>query len=68
MRAISGHPLKDWTHEDLGTVVSVGERAVATNVQHVPVSTFGGFPAALLKKAIANLRILGVGPFIGPCS
>ncbi|QIO25189.1 NAD(P)/FAD-dependent oxidoreductase [Haloarcula sp. JP-L23] len=52
-RAIRGQPLRDWTHEDLGTVVSVGERAVATNVQHVPVSTFGGLPAAVLKKAIA---------------
>ena len=52
-RAVRGEPLKTWKHTDKGTVVSVGETAVAHNVQGVPVSTFGGLPAKVLKKAIA---------------
>jgi len=53
-RAIRGQPLKDWSFEDKGTVVSVGEDAVAHDVFIVPfVSTFGGFPARTLKKGIA---------------
>jgi NADH dehydrogenase len=53
-RAIRGQPLERWRHEDKGTVVSVGESAVAHDVFVVPfVDTFGGFPAKFLKKAIA---------------
>jgi NADH dehydrogenase len=53
-RAIRNEPLKRWTYDDKGTVVSVGEDAVAHDVYVVPfVSTFGGFPARSLKKAIA---------------
>jgi NADH dehydrogenase len=53
-RAIRGQPLKKWTHKDKGTVISVGESAVAHDVFIVPfVDTFGGFPAKFLKKAIA---------------
>ncbi|MFB6222335.1 MAG: NAD(P)/FAD-dependent oxidoreductase [Haloarcula sp.] len=52
-RAVRGQPLKTWTHKDKGTVVSVGEKAVAHNVMNVPIETFGGTPAKLLKKAIA---------------
>jgi len=53
-RAIRGQPLKEWTYKDKGTVVSVGEDAVAHDVYVVPfVSTFGGLPARTLKKAIA---------------
>lgn len=51
--AIRGQPLKSWTHTDKGTVVSVGEKAVAHNVLKLPVDTFGGRPAQLLKKGIA---------------
>jgi NADH dehydrogenase len=52
-RALSGQPLKTWTHEDMGTVVSIGEDAVAHDVKGVPISTFGGVPARLLKKSVA---------------
>jgi len=52
-RAARGQPLKTWTHKDKGTVVSVGEKAVAHDVVNVPIKTFSGMPAKLLKKAIA---------------
>jgi len=52
-RAIRGQPLQTWTYEDKGTAVSVGEDAVAHDVLNVPITTFGGLPARLLKKAIA---------------
>jgi NADH dehydrogenase len=53
-RAIRGQPLEPWTYKDKGTVVSVGESAVAHDVFVVPfVDTFGGLPAKFLKKAIA---------------
>ncbi|MFB6173737.1 MAG: NAD(P)/FAD-dependent oxidoreductase [Halobacteriales archaeon] len=52
-RAVRDEPLRTWTHEDKGTVVSVGEDAVAHGVKGIPVDTFGGLPARLLKKAIA---------------
>ena len=53
-RAIRGQPLEKWTHKNKGTVVSVGDAAVAHDVYVVPfVDTFGGFPAKFLKKAIA---------------
>ena len=54
-RAIRGQPLKDWTYKNKGTVVSVGESAVAHDVYVVPfVSTFGSLPAKMLKKVIAT--------------
>ena len=56
-RAVRGQPLDTWTHEDMGTVVSVGDTAVAHGVKYMgisaPVDTFGGFMAENLKKAIA---------------
>lgn len=53
-RAIEDKPLKDWTHKDKGTVISVGKDAVAHDVYIIPfVSTFGGLPARILKKMIA---------------
>ncbi len=51
-RAVRGQPLKTWTHKDKGTVVSVGETAVAHDVVNMPIETFGGMPAKLLKTAI----------------
>jgi NADH dehydrogenase len=57
-RAVNDKPLKTWTHKDKGTVVSIGEEAVAHDVEPVsgltlPVETFGGYPAKTLKKMIA---------------
>ena len=60
-REIRGQPLKKWKYKDKGTVVSVGESAVAHDVFVVPVvDTFGGFPAKFLKKAIATRWIKDV--------
>ena len=52
-RAIRGQPLRTWTHKDKGTVVSVGEGAVAHDVKGIPINTFGGPVAQMLKKGIA---------------
>lgn len=53
-RAIRGQSLEPWTYKNKGTVVSVGDDAVAHDVFLVPfASTFGGLPARTLKKAIA---------------
>lgn len=53
-RAVNDEPLKEWTFDDKGTVISVGEDAVAHDVSVVPfVSTFGGPMARTLKKGIA---------------
>jgi NADH dehydrogenase len=53
-RQIRGQPLKEWKYKNKGTVVSVGEDAVAHDVFIVPfIDTFGGVMARTLKKAIA---------------
>ena len=63
-REIRGQPLKNWKYSNKGTVVSVGEDAVAHDVFIVPfVSTFGGLPARTLKKAIAVRWISDVTGF-----
>jgi NADH dehydrogenase len=62
-RAVRGQPLKTWTHHDKGTVVSIGEDAVAHGVEIFPINVFGGKPAQLLKKAIAVRWIADVASF-----
>jgi len=52
-RAVRGAPLKSWKYKDKGTVISVGEDAVAHNVMGIPINTFGGPAAKALKKGIA---------------
>ena len=59
-RAARGAPLQSWRYDDKGTVVSVGEKAVAHDVKGLPISTFGGVPAKLLKKTIATRWIAKV--------
>ncbi|MFB6126314.1 MAG: NAD(P)/FAD-dependent oxidoreductase [Halolamina sp.] len=59
-RAVRGAPLQSWRHEDKGTLISIGEEAVAHDVQGVPVGTFGGLPAKLLKKGVASRWIASV--------
>ena len=59
-RAARGAPLQSWRYDDKGTVISVGEKAVAHDVKGLPVSTFGGTPAKLLKKTIATRWIAKV--------
>lgn len=53
VRAIEGRPLDRWSYRDKGTLVSVGEEALAHDVLYVPVGTFGGPAAAFLKKLVA---------------
>jgi NADH dehydrogenase len=52
-RAVEGDPLQTWTHVDKGTLVSVGEAAVAHDLVGVPVETFGGPAAVFMKKLVA---------------
>lgn len=59
-RSVRGGPLKTWTHDDKGTVISVGDKAVAHDVQGVPINTFGGPGAKILKKGIATKWIADV--------
>ncbi|WP_435358972.1 NAD(P)/FAD-dependent oxidoreductase [Haloarchaeobius sp. DFWS5] len=53
VRAINGQRLQTWTYDDKGTVISVGDEAVAHDIDMLPMSTFGGMPAEFLKKFIA---------------
>ena len=54
-RAIRGQPMTEWTHEDKGTLISVGDEAVAHDVVGLRnvVETFGGPAAETLKKTVA---------------
>ncbi|WP_411963495.1 NAD(P)/FAD-dependent oxidoreductase [Haloferax sp. YSMS24] len=57
-RAIEGKPLERWSFTDKGTVISIGEDAVAHSVKfpvvgEFPVNVFGGPLAKMLKKGIA---------------
>lgn len=52
-RAIRGQPLEDWRFQPKGTLISVGDEAIAHDVMGLPIETFGGRPAAMLKKAVA---------------
>ncbi|RRJ31050.1 NAD(P)/FAD-dependent oxidoreductase [Halocatena pleomorpha] len=53
-RTMRDQPLTTWTYDDKGTVISVGDAAVANNVIGSPIDTFGGIAAETLKKAIAT--------------
>ncbi|MFB6128461.1 MAG: NAD(P)/FAD-dependent oxidoreductase [Halorhabdus sp.] len=59
-RSIRGRPLSEWRYENKGTVVSVGDEAVATDVLYSPIETFNGVAAEFLKKAIAARWIADV--------
>jgi len=59
-RAIRGQPLREWTYDDKGTLISVGDKAVAHDVLYIPMSTFGGPVAKNLKRAIAARWIADV--------
>ena len=59
-RRIAGEPLETWTFEDKGTLVSIGDEAVAHDVKGVPFGTFGSKPAEYLKKAVAARWIADV--------
>ncbi len=57
---ISGKPLHEWTFENKGTLISVGDAAFAHDVNGLPIDTFGSLPAATLKKAVAARWIADV--------
>ncbi|CCQ36641.1 probable NADH dehydrogenase [Natronomonas moolapensis 8.8.11] len=62
-RAIRDEPLVEWTHEDKGTLISVGSKAVAHDVKGLPMDTFGGPAAKALKKTVAARWITTVTGF-----
>jgi len=62
-RAIRDEPLVEWTHDDKGTLISVGSKAVAHNVKGLPMDTFGGPAAKALKKTVAARWITTVTGF-----
>ena len=62
-RAIRGQPLREWTYDDKGTLISVGDKAVAHDVTGLPVDTFGGPAAKALKKTVAARWIRTVNGF-----
>ena len=52
-RRLNGDELVDWAYIDKGTLVSVGDDAVAHGVIGIPVNTFSGPAARTLKRAIS---------------
>jgi NADH dehydrogenase len=62
-RAIRGQPLREWRYVDKGTLISVGDKAVAHDVTGLPVDTFGGYAAKALKKTVAARWIRKVNGF-----
>lgn len=60
LRSRAGQPLESWRYEPKGTLVSIGETAIAHDVVGVPISTFGSYPARFLKKMIAARWIASV--------
>jgi len=59
-RAVTGQSLRTWSYDDKGTLVSVGDEAVAHGVDVLPINTFGGFGAETLKKFVATRWIADV--------
>jgi NADH dehydrogenase len=62
-RSIRDQPLSEWCYEDKGTLISVGDKAVAHDVKGLPVDTFGGYAAKALKKTVAARWIRTVNGF-----
>ena len=57
-RAIEEKPLKEWKYDDKGTLISIGEKAVAHDIKvppgvKFPIKTMGGFRGKFLKKFVA---------------
>jgi len=60
LRAAKGQSLRTWTYDDKGTLVSIGDEAVAHGVDVLPINTFGGLGAETLKKFVAARWIADV--------
>lgn len=52
-RAIAGDEREHWAYMNKGTVVSIGDAAVAHDVVGIPINTFGGTGARIVKKGIS---------------
>ena len=52
-RAIAGDEREHWAYMNKGTVVSIGDAAVAHDVIGIPINTFGGTGARIVKKGIS---------------
>jgi NADH dehydrogenase, FAD-containing subunit len=68
VRAVRGEQLRAWQFDDHGTVVSVGDDAVAHAIDmpvigELPAGTFGGIFARNLKKVIAARWIADVASY-----
>ena len=57
---LADEPLSTWEFTDKGTLISIGDTAVAHGIDNFPVPTFGSYPAAFLKKAVAARWIADV--------
>jgi NADH dehydrogenase FAD-containing subunit len=64
-RTVHNQSLKTWTYTDNGTVISIGDDAVAHGIKYAPVKTFEGTFAEYLKKAIAARWLFKIS---GPAS
>lgn len=60
VRASRDEPLESWRYRSKGTVVSVGDWAVASEVVGVPLETFAGPMARFLKKFVGARWIASV--------
>ena len=61
VRAIDGRDRRHWAYMNKGTLVSVGDNAVAHDVIGVPINSFSGPGARVIKKAISTRWIARVG-------
>lgn len=52
-RILNGTEPVDWAYIDKGTLVSVGDEVVAHGVMGVPINTFSGRAARILKQAVS---------------
>jgi len=59
-RAANNQSIRTWTYDDKGTLVSIGDEAVAHGVDMLPINTFGGIGAETLKKFVAARWIADV--------
>ncbi|MFW5937407.1 MAG: NAD(P)/FAD-dependent oxidoreductase [Halanaeroarchaeum sp.] len=60
VRTATGTRPSDWSYSDRGTLVSVGERALANDVLGLPTGVIGGAMARTLKKGVAAQWIASV--------
>lgn len=63
VNAVQGKELSEWTFENKGTLISVGDEAVAHDIEALPFDTFGGTGAKFLKKAAAVRWIASISSF-----